>query len=462
MGDAEVATAIAAGDQAALGAAYDRHASLLYAYCRSQLSDPEDAGNAVRDTFVIAACKLSGLRDPSRLRPWLHAVARNECRRRLRAAGSAAQSAEAGEVADDTVDFGDSLEKAAFADLVRSAFAALDEADREIIQMTLRQGLDTVDLTEALGVPRNRARAIALRARAEFAAAAAGLLAARPAQTSCRELHEIVAGRGELTSALRKRVRRHIGHCDRCGARLRRDLRPWVLSGMLPKAVPSTGLRQQILGVATGTSPDEAAFRAAVAHRAEPFTRSGFPVLIDPVAVAREPAAYMPAAVALAAACALLGGGTMGAVYVANTMHHAARSPTSPAAGHAIPTVWAVPGAMPSDVLPGVPDQKPPGSRVATQPFLAGTAAPPSTATASPRPTPTLRPAPSSPGASSPPPPPPPPPPPTTQPPPPPPTQPPPPPTTQPPPPPTQPPPTPTPTLAAPSLLASAVASLGL
>ena len=35
------------------------------------------------DTFLIAAAKLDGLRDPDRLGPWLHAVARNECLRGL-------------------------------------------------------------------------------------------------------------------------------------------------------------------------------------------------------------------------------------------------------------------------------------------------------------------------------------------------------------------------------------------
>ena len=399
MGDAEVATAIAAGDQAALGAAYDRHASLLYAYCRFQLSDPEDAANAVRDTFVIAACKLSVLHDPSRLRPWLHAVARNECRRRLRAGDSMSLPAEAREVNDDTADFGGSLEQAGFRELVRSAFATLDDADREIIQLTLRQRLDTVDLTDTLGVPRNRARLTASRARAEFAAAAAALLAARSGQGSCRELHEIVAGLGELTPALRKQVRLHIAHCDRCGARRRRDLRPGVLSGMLPEAVLSAGLRQKVLGVVTGTSPDAAAFRVAVTDRAEPFGHSGFPVLIDPFAGARGPAAYMPAAVAVAAACALLGGG---AIYVAGTMHHAARSAASPAAGHAVPSVEAQPAASPSALLPGAPRKKPTGLRVANQPFLAGTAQPPGTRPGPAGSTPARRSPPSSPGRSSP------------------------------------------------------------
>src|SRR5260370_31983524 len=136
MGDAEVA--------AARGAAYDRHASLLYAYCRFQLSDPEDAANAVRDTFVIAACKLSVLCDPSRLRPWLHAVARNECRRRLRAGDSMSLSAEAREVSDDTADFGGSLAQPWVRELGRSAFATPGDAARGVIPPTPRQRVGPV------------------------------------------------------------------------------------------------------------------------------------------------------------------------------------------------------------------------------------------------------------------------------------------------------------------------------
>ena len=49
------------------------------------LNEPEDAADAIQDTFVIAAARLGGLRDPRKLRPWLYAVARNECHRRLRA-----------------------------------------------------------------------------------------------------------------------------------------------------------------------------------------------------------------------------------------------------------------------------------------------------------------------------------------------------------------------------------------
>jgi DNA-directed RNA polymerase specialized sigma24 family protein len=96
MQDRELVAAIVNGDPDGLAEVYDRYAASLYAYCRSMLSDPHppgEAADAVADTFTIAAAKLEGLRDPDQLGSWLHAVARNECLRRLGAAGLAAGDA---------------------------------------------------------------------------------------------------------------------------------------------------------------------------------------------------------------------------------------------------------------------------------------------------------------------------------------------------------------------------------
>jgi DNA-directed RNA polymerase specialized sigma24 family protein len=82
MQDHAVVAAVVAGDADGFAAAYDRYAASLYACCHTVLPGP-DAAEAVFDTFLIAAAKLDGLRDPDRLGPWLHAVARNECLRRL-------------------------------------------------------------------------------------------------------------------------------------------------------------------------------------------------------------------------------------------------------------------------------------------------------------------------------------------------------------------------------------------
>ena len=82
MQDHAVVAAVVAGDADGFAAVYDQYATSLYACCHAVLPEPEAAG-AVLDTFLIATVKLDGLRDPDRLGPWLHAVARNECLRRM-------------------------------------------------------------------------------------------------------------------------------------------------------------------------------------------------------------------------------------------------------------------------------------------------------------------------------------------------------------------------------------------
>src|SRR6516225_11800703 len=104
MGDSEVVASIVAGDPEGLAEAYDRYADPLYKYCRSMLSDPAAAADAVQDTFVIAASRLDRLRDPDKLQPWLQAMADHECLRIQRSAKGASPLAAATDEADTAVD----------------------------------------------------------------------------------------------------------------------------------------------------------------------------------------------------------------------------------------------------------------------------------------------------------------------------------------------------------------------
>ena len=106
--DRQVVGAIAAGDPAGIALAYDRYAAALYGYCHWMLHDSADAAESLQDTFVLAATTLSNLPEPSKLRPWLFALARNECRRRIRPrsvtrdeADAANQRADGGQRADE-------------------------------------------------------------------------------------------------------------------------------------------------------------------------------------------------------------------------------------------------------------------------------------------------------------------------------------------------------------------------
>jgi RNA polymerase sigma factor (sigma-70 family) len=327
MRDSEIVTAIVTGDPAGLAAAYDRYAAALHAYCRSMLTEPADAADAVQDTFVIAAAMLEGLSDPDRLRPWLYAVARNECHRRRRSQAGTSGLDEVAEVTDEVVEV--DPEHAGLAELVSAAIEGLSPGEREIIELNLRQELHGDDLAAVLGVPRNRARALAARARGQFGTSLGVLLAARSGRASCAKLDELLTDwDGQLTAPLRKRLVRHIEHCDGCGQRKRRELQPSMLLSLLPVAVLPDGLWDRMIRLIDSETPDDAAHRERVAQRAEPFEESsGFPVAIDPPQPPPAGDRRRLLAVAAVAVFAVLCG-----VLIEAIAHHQPRQPASPVA----------------------------------------------------------------------------------------------------------------------------------
>ena len=287
MHDSEVAAAIVAGDPDGLAEAYDRYAAPLYTYCRSLLREPADAADAVQDTFVIAASKLAGLRDRNRLRPWLYAVARNECHRRLRDKASAATSAldQVPEMSDESADVAEGAERAELRALLRSAVRGLGAGEQDLIQLQLRQELDVAEIAAVLGVSRNHAHALLSRARAQLEVCMGALLVARSGRGDCEALGALLEDwDGQLNVLMRKRINRHIERCPACTERKRRELAPALLLGLapLPIAVMPPGLRTQVLRLVSSDTPGAVAHRASVAQRADMSGPGGFPKPLDP------------------------------------------------------------------------------------------------------------------------------------------------------------------------------------
>ncbi|HBU75741.1 MAG TPA: RNA polymerase sigma factor, partial [Acidimicrobiaceae bacterium] len=82
--DAELVSSYLAGDRSALGSIYDRYGQSLFDTATAMTNNRDDASDMVQDVFVLAAERLGQLRDPSRLKPWLFAILRNEVYRRSR------------------------------------------------------------------------------------------------------------------------------------------------------------------------------------------------------------------------------------------------------------------------------------------------------------------------------------------------------------------------------------------
>ncbi len=285
MDDREIVAAIVAGDLSGLAAAYDEHAESLYGYCRWMLGEPEDAADAVENTFVVAAGRLERLRDPRKLRPWLYAVARNECHSRLRA--SEVGLGEDTSLPDTPSDTGagagprGGAERAELARLVRTALDELSPGEREVIELDLRHDLQGADLAAVLGVPRNQAHTLASHARGELEAALGALFVARTGRRGCAELDLLLDGwDGELTGSTRKLVSRHIEECDACADRSHGALRAAVRYGMAPLAALPPELRDEVLELCTDSSPETLSYRREVTQRAGAFLPTGFPQAI--------------------------------------------------------------------------------------------------------------------------------------------------------------------------------------
>lgn len=278
--DREIVAAIVAGDPAGLAGAYDMYAEPLHSYCRWMLDDPAGAAGAVQDTYVVAASRLRGLSDPRRLRPWLYAVARNECYRRL------AGAEPAGDHAVDMTDPDEDSERAELRWLVRATLDGLSPAEREVMELELRHGLHGADLAAVLGVPRKQASALVVRARDRLEKELGALLVARTGRRSCHDLEMLLAGwDGRMTALTRTRVSRHVERCQVCIKSLRGLLRPAVMFGMPPLAALPAGLRQDVLELCTDWDLEVLAYRREVTGGAGPFRPDGFP---EPVAPPRK------------------------------------------------------------------------------------------------------------------------------------------------------------------------------
>jgi RNA polymerase sigma factor (sigma-70 family) len=253
--DAELVARVLAADREAFATVYDRYGPRLYDFAYSMLRHREDAADTVADSFVLFAERLPQLRDPDRLRPWLYAIVRSECLRRLKARKRVAYDAEEQliEMADEATGPEAAAERAAqeayLRQLVWDASAGLADRDRAILDLHLRQGLEGAELGEAIGVTANNAYVMLSRLRSQVDRSLGALLIARLGRDDCEELDALLAGwDGGFSPLVRKRVARHVDGCDVCDERRRTLVSPWMLLAGVPLFAAPLALRDRVLG----------------------------------------------------------------------------------------------------------------------------------------------------------------------------------------------------------------------
>jgi RNA polymerase sigma-70 factor (ECF subfamily) len=180
-GDGELAARIAAGDEAALVEAYDRHGDVIYGSVVRFLRDPEAAAEIVQETYLALWQRAATFdRDAGSLLGWLMRIARNRAIDRLRAAARRPQLVspptvpegherrsgrewpeEPGERAaasgpSSLVDM-DGPESVAVRrwtqSAVRASVASLPDAERAVLVLAYDAGLTQSEIADRLGLP---------------------------------------------------------------------------------------------------------------------------------------------------------------------------------------------------------------------------------------------------------------------------------------------------------------------
>ena len=370
------AAAIAAGDRARLADAYDQYAVPLYGYCHWMLQEPTAAADAVEHAFVTAASELDDLSDPSKLRPWLYGVARDECYYRLRAMGRSWSA----DVVRQPADFSGDARQAKARRLIRATMAELNPRQREVVELSLRHKLDDADLAMVLGMSRSQAHALSSRAQSQLENALRMLLITRAGREACPWLDELLAGwDGQLTPRMRDLIGLHVEQCQACAGYRRRSLRLEALFSLLPAAVPPPALRERVLERCASVTRDTPKYLQQMTQPLELLPDSWFPR--GPGSQDRTKAEdRKAAAIAVAALLAVAVG--VGATLVTLADSHPApalAAPTGDGTSASASTSGAVRGGLPAKTRAG----SSPSSRHRSRPSV-GRAVPTVTPLASP------------------------------------------------------------------------------
>lgn len=143
---------------------YERHSTYVYNTCLGILGNPDDARDAMQDTFVQLYRSLPKFRLQSRFSTWLYRIAVNKCMDSLRSRPKWESSDSVDWVGDCVPDQGDVLLEAQ----VREAILRLKPEYRAVLVLCYFQQLSYNEIAETLGCSVDQVRIRLHRARKAF------------------------------------------------------------------------------------------------------------------------------------------------------------------------------------------------------------------------------------------------------------------------------------------------------
>ncbi|WP_182881934.1 RNA polymerase sigma factor [Microbispora sp. H10949] len=147
---------------------YEAHYSDLLTYVWRRTGSPDDAADAIAETFTTAWRRIDELPEGREARLWLYGVARRVLANQRR--GASRRTALATRLRAELTAWQDPAPTPGHdRDAVRRAFRLLGERDRELLALVGWEGLDTAEIATLLGCSRGAVRLRLHRARRRLA-----------------------------------------------------------------------------------------------------------------------------------------------------------------------------------------------------------------------------------------------------------------------------------------------------
>ncbi len=228
MDDALLVSRAMAGDLDSFGQLYDRYFNRIYDFVWRVVRDADDAADVTQDVFIKAMQGLGGLSKTSSFKSWLFTIAHNAAVTRAERAGRTVPlPAPVHEEAFGTFDVPDPCrlddpEIAAgdheLAALVWEAATALNPRDYALLDLHVRQGMDSAEIAGVMNVSKGNAYTMVSRMKTAAGDVIGSYIVARRGSKDCELLQTVLAEHEfpPYTEQVRKAVDAHIKECETC------------------------------------------------------------------------------------------------------------------------------------------------------------------------------------------------------------------------------------------------------
>jgi len=222
--DHQLVSLVRAGDDRAFEELFRRYRGRITAYVYGMVADHGRAEDIAQEVFVSALRRMRETERPIAFRPWIYEIAKNACidahRRRSRAEEVSLTSDE-GQATGDHLHLVSSTPAPHEAMEVKQrlghlcgAFGGLSEAHHEILVLRELEGLSYREIGERMGLSRPAVESTLFRARRRLAQEYDELASG----ARCQRVQAIISSAvgGRLAPRARRRMARHVAHCESC------------------------------------------------------------------------------------------------------------------------------------------------------------------------------------------------------------------------------------------------------